>query len=230
MRRVLFIFALLFLAVVALSLWQPHVMLPPAPTPTRTPLPEGFTLIPAFVPAFPCELQQANVYDEDICRSERVTESILAEGDDVLFIQHDYLIGQGCWGSISQDIHELRLCQRESGAVTTLTNELTSVLFLSPDGAWYAFGAMNRNPLGDDALNPRVYKIRSDGTDMQRLDSQAFPEFAIGAPINLRWIDDGWISLTLWDGTDGGYHPFRLKADGSGEYEPLPQAAATELP
>lgn len=230
MRRIVFIVALLFLAAVALSRWQPNVSLPPAPTPTRTPLPEGFTLIPTFVPAFPCELQNVDIYDEDLCRSEWVHETVLAEGAGVSFIQHDYHIGQGCWSSISQDIHELRVCHRESGAVTTLTNELTSVLFLSPDGEWYAFGAMNRDALGDDAFNPRVYKIRPDGTDMQRLDTQPFPDEIVGAPIDLRWLDNNWLALTLWDGTEGGYHPFRLKADGSGEYEPLPQAAATEPP
>ncbi len=221
MRRVLLAMAFLVVAAIVLSSWHPGESLPttPMPTPTVTPLPEGFTLIPAFAPAFPCELQYVDVHDEALCRSEWVHETVLAEGDGVTFIQHDYHWGQGCWSGVSQDIHELRVCNRASGAVTLLSDELTSGLFASPDGIWYAFGAMNPDALGEEAFNPRVYRVRRDGTGLQRLDTQAFPEFAVGAPLHLRWIDDQWLALTLWDGSENGYHPYRLKADGSGKYE-----------
>ena len=230
MRRVFLVLAGLVVAIVALSNWVPGLVFTPAPTPTRTPLPEGFTLIPTFVPSFPCELQNVDVYDEQLCRSEWVHERVLVEGDGVLFIQRDNHLGTGCWTGVNTDIHELRVCERESGAVTLLSDELTSELLLSPDGEWYAFGAMNRDALGEDAFNPRVYRVRRDGTGLQRLDTQGFPQMIVGAPLDLRWIDDEWLALTLWDGTEGGYHPYRLKADGSGFYELLPQLETTQAP
>lgn len=223
MRRLLLIFALLGVGVLALSSWQPGARDVVIPTPTRTLLPDDFTLIPTFVPSFPCELQQVDIRDEQLCRSEMIAERVLAEGDGVSFIQHDYHMGQGCWGSISQDIHELRVCQQNTGAVTLLTDELTSELMVSPDGEWYAFGTMSMNAL--DPVNPNVYRVRVDGTDLQQLDSHDFPEAMVGAPGNLRWLDDEWLALSLWDGTgEDGYHPFKLKADGSGIYEQLYEA------
>ncbi|MEP7291119.1 MAG: hypothetical protein ABI835_05020 [Chloroflexota bacterium] len=228
MRRLMLILALLVVGVIALSSWQPGAQDVLLPTPTVTMLPDDFTLISTFVPSFPCELQQVEVYDDKICRYESVKEQVLAEGDGVTFIQYDYHMGQGCWDSVSQDIHELHVCQRNTGAVTLLTDELTSGLLLSLDGAWYAYGTMDKDMRTG---NPHVFRVRRDGTDVQQLDTQGFPASAIGAPGNLRWLDDQWLAMTLWDGSGAdGYHPFRLKTDGSGVYEALPDAEATEMP
>lgn len=225
MRRLILLLVLLALAIVGLSRWQPGIEhLPPTetPKPQVTPLPAGFTLIPTFVPAYPCQLQNVEVYDEALCRHERVTETILARGEAVTFIRHDYSVGMGCWGSINQDIHELRVCDQTSGATTALTDSLVTPLLPSPDGKWLVYGTMSMRSADKDMLRPHVYRVRSNGSDASRLDTQDFPDFAVGAPGDLRWLDNAWIALTLWDGTqDDGWHPYRLKADGSGVYEPL---------
>lgn len=223
MRAVLLLLVLLGLMVFALSGWQPEAAAVPQPTLTRTLLPDDFTLLPTFEPSFPCELEQVEVRDEDLCRSEVVSERVLAEGDGVTFIQHDYTLAQGCWSSIRQDIHELRVCQRESGAITLLSDELVTDLLPSPDGRWFVFGTMNRNALGEDAFAPHIYRVRVDGTDLQQLDAQGLPDFAVGAPLDLRWLDGGWLHVRLWTGREGEYRSIQLKADGTGEYKLLPE-------
>ena len=228
MRALVLLLALLGLAIVALSRWQPGAA--PIPTATPTLLPDDFTLLPTFGPSYPCELERVEAYDETLCRSETVEERVLAEGDGVTFIQHDYHVGQGCWGSINQDIHELRVCQRDSGEVTVLSDEIVTEVLPSPDGEWYVFGTMSMDAADDDLLEPQVYRVRADGTDLQQLDAQGFPDFAVGAPGNLHWLDDEWLAVTLWTGIEGDYCAYRLKADGSGIYEPLPSAEATEEP
>ncbi len=226
MRRLIFLLLILLMGVVVLSRWRPGAatLLPPAPTATL--LPDDFTLIPTFVPSYPCELQNVELQDDQLCRYESVHEQVLFEGDGVLFVQRDDHMGEGCWDSINQDIHELHLCARSSGAVTTLTTTLTSALMPSPDGEWLAFGSMN--VLGVDALKPHVFRVRRDGTGLQALDSQGFPDFAVGAPQISGWSSDGaWLNLTLWDGSgENGYHAYRLKTDGSGVYEPLTHTAS----
>lgn len=222
MRRLILLLVVLLIAVLALSQWRPGAdNLPPAPTPAFTPLPEGFTLIPAFTPAYPCELQTVDVYDEQLCRGENIHESLLVQGESVVFIQHDYHVGTGCWHSINQDIHELRVCGQASGATTTLTDSLVTALLPSPDGEWLIYGTMSMKATDQDMLRPHVYRVRRDGTNVEQLDRQPFPDYAVGAPVDLRWLDDQWVAFSLWDGTQDGWHPFRLKADGSGVYEPL---------
>lgn len=223
MRSVLLICVLALAGIVALSNWHPgEAAATPTPALTPTMLPDDFTLIPTFEPSYPCELQNVDVRDENLCRSERVEERVLFEGDGVQFIQHDYHMGQGCWSGISQDIHTLYACNKDSGERTTLTADLTTAPVLSPDGAWLAFGTMNPLSTAGDALLPHVYRVRLDGTGLQRLDAQGFPAGLVGAPIDLRWLDDDCVALKLWDAAgndDSNYHAFRLKADGSGDYE-----------
>jgi hypothetical protein len=222
MRRLIVLLLVLVIAAAALSQWRPGANnLPPTPPLSPTPLPEGFSLIPPFVPAYPCELQNVDIYDEHVCRNERVQESVLAEGESVVFIQHDYHLGTGCWGSINQDNHELRVCDPASGATTTLTDSLVTALLPSPSSAWLVYGTMSLKAADNDMLRPHVYRVRSDGTGAAQLDTQAFPDFAVGAPRDLRWLDDNWVAFSLWDGTEDGWHPFRLRADSSGVYEPL---------
>lgn len=222
MRRLIALLIVLLVGTLTLSRWRPGAeTLTPTPPTAPTLLPPDFTLIPTFVPAYPCQLQNIDLYDEKVCRNERVSESVLVKGETVMFIQHDYHVGTGCWGSINQDIHELRVCDRASGATTTLTDSLVTPLLVSPSGEWLVYGTMGLKPDSGDAFKPHVYRVRSDGTDAARLDAQPFPNYAVGAPRDLRWLDDEWVAFSLWDGTQDGWHPFRLKADGSGVYEPL---------
>ncbi len=224
MRSVLLILVMALVGTAALSNWYPGVAAP-VPTPTATFLPDDFTLIPTFVPAYPCELQNVDVRDDQLCRSESINERVVVPGDGIQFIQQDYHMGQGCWSGMSQDIHTLSVCTRSSGAVMTLTEELTSGVLPSPDGAWLLFGTMNSVLTEEDPLLPHVYRVRMDGTALQRLDTRGFPKGLVGAPIDLRWLDDDWVALKLWNAAGNeasNYHPFRLKTDGSGVYEALP--------
>ena len=139
-------------------------------------------------------------------------------------------MGQGCWGSISQQIRELRVCTRSSGVMTTLSEYFVTDLVASPDGEWLAFGTMNPLSTGKDPVRPHLYRVRSDGSDMQQLDTQGFGGYRVGAPHDLRWDDADWLTFSLWDGTEGSYYPYRLKADGSGTYEQGERLISTPSP
>ncbi|MEO8392725.1 MAG: hypothetical protein ABI700_07015 [Chloroflexota bacterium] len=219
MRYVIAILGILLVGVLLLSDWRPYASGVPSVTPTATFLPDNFTLIPTFAPAFPCDLQKIEVHDDKLCRYESVTESIAAEGDGVSFITYEHYIGQGCWSGVSQQIRELRVCTRSSGAITTLSENFVTNLIASPDGEWLAFGTMNRLSTGIESVRPHLYRIRSDGSDLQQLDTRGFGGYRVGAAMDLHWDGADWLAFTLWDGTDGGYYVYRLKVDGSGTYE-----------
>ena len=194
---------------------------PVAATPAPTPVSQGIDepLLPPFTPAFPCELQNdlATVSDESYCRSEQITEVTAAEGDNTVFIHQTHHLGYGCWTGINTYQYALYACDTGSGQRTLLSDQPTTPLVPSPDGDWLAFGAIDQ--MNFDAF---VYKIRVDGTDMQRLDTQGLPESTVSVNV-LGWSADGeWVNLSVWDGTEDGWHPVRLRADGSGEYEFLP--------
>ena len=180
---------MLVVVIVALGRWHPGAIESAPPTPTITPLPDDFTLIPAFTPSFACELHNAHVYDADRCRNERITERALAQGIGVSFIEHTYIMSTGCWGSISRMIRELHVCQLDSGATRVLTPNLVTALVPSPDGTWFAYGTMNSLGTDGDALRPHIYRVKADGTTVQSLDAGGFPDFAVGAPGDLRWLD-----------------------------------------
>lgn len=216
MRRLLLLLLVLLAGILALAQWRPGV---PLALPTATPdpptaLPADFTLIPTFVPDYPCALQNVTVYDETLCRSESISEYQLFSGNGVEFIAHDQHVGTGCWTSINQDSHGLRVCDRSSGAVVTLTPNLVTDLVPSPDGGWLAFGTMNPLSMAGDALKPHLYRVRLDGSGLQQLDSQPLPAYAVGAPRDLRWLSAAELAFSLWDGTADGWHPYRLSVPG----------------
>jgi hypothetical protein len=219
MRYVIAVLGILLAGVLLLSDWRPYAAVVSTDTATPTLIPDNFTLIPTFVPASPCDLQNVEVYDDKLCRSESITERTLISNYGVSFIEHEYRMGQGCWDSVSQQIRELRVCTRSNGAMTTLSKDFITDLIESPDGEWLAFGTMNRLSTGIDSVRPHVYRVRSDGSDLQQLDTQGFGGYRIGAPLDLHWDDADWLGFTLWDGTEGGYYAYRLKADGTGTYE-----------
>ncbi|MBI1257904.1 MAG: hypothetical protein GC204_10570 [Chloroflexi bacterium] len=218
MRYVIAVVGILLVGVLLLNQWRPYGTVDATATLTATPLPDNFTLIPTFVPTFPCDLQNIEVHDDNLCRNESVSERSLFSSDGVLFIEHEYRMGQGCWGSVSQQIRELRLCTRSSGAITTLSKDFVTDLIASPDGKWLAFGTMNPLATDGDSLRPHLYRVRSDGSDLQPLDTKGFDAYRVGAPIDLRWDGANWLAFTLWDSSEGGYYAYRLKADGSGTY------------
>lgn len=228
MRRLLFLVSL-SVTLMVLVVVTPRAHAPGSIDPSeldRTPLPESFTLIPPFVPSFPCELQNVDVYDEDLCRSERVQETVVHESEQTVLYTRDYHVGTGCWSSINVDVRELRVCERGSGAVTSLASHVAGNLIVSPDGGSYAFavtdlGASRESDTTHFILD--VFSVEGDGSSLLQLDSGDLPAGTAGVQI-VRWSEDGeWLELSLWDGTENGWHPYRLRADGSGEYEALPQ-------
>lgn len=218
----------LLIAVPACNQAEPDAA--PTVAPTPSPLPPGFTILQPFTPSYPCELQNVTAQDEAICRNERVEERIIGEGAEGLLIERDYHIGQGCWSGVNQYIRELKACDRNTGEVTVLTEHLGPPPLSSPDGAWYAYYTFEwvSQPEGGTIPQIQFYRIRPDGTELQVLDAQGLPGRYVGAQIQ-GWSPDGaWLELTLWDGTQDGWHPYRLKSDGSGVFEPLEEASPTE--
>jgi hypothetical protein len=225
MRRLLFFVSIGIVVVVLLAITPPaHAPadLIVTEVPTGTPLPEDFTLIPAFTPAYPCELENVDVYDVDMCRGESVQEYAIVESDQSVLYVRAYHLGTGCWSGINVDVRELRVCERESGAVTTLVEHLTADPVPSPDGEWYAFDTFEmyqRSESDGGSFRPHFFRVRTDGSDLQELSSQPLPPEIVGGGVE-GWSDDGeWLELSLWDGTEDGWHPYRLRTDGSGEYE-----------
>jgi hypothetical protein len=139
---------------------------------------------------------------------------VLAGSESVLFVQQDYHRSQGCWHGITVDVHELRLCRLDSGEVTILTNELASALVPSPDGQAYAYLTIDLDALDDqEPILAHVFRIGRDGTAQQQLDGPGWPPRMPGAR-NLAWPEPDWLTLELWDGSENGWHPYRLAADG----------------
>jgi hypothetical protein len=199
------------------------VSVTPVPTHAPTPslLPSDFSILPAFTPAFLCELENVTAKDEKLCRYERIQETIIGESEQWVLIRRDYHVGQGCWSSINVDTHELKVCDRRSGASTILTAHLASSIVRSPDGRWFAFNTFEWDIQPETGALPliHVYRVREDGTGLQQLDTQGLPPQTVGAEM-VEWSpDSAWLQIRFWDGTENGWTGYRLKADGSGVYE-----------
>ena len=222
--------------------------LPPAISPQTSPTPEATatliscdemtpvanrgSILPEFTPAYPCELENVQRH-VDFCmvhasptlsypcsQTESVAERVIGAGEQTQLIQRDEHISAGCWHGISSDTRALRRCDIESGAITTLAEDVLGELIPSPDGAWFAFVAAEP---GSHRLKPHLFRVRADGADLLQLDTGPFPqEQVVGAHI-AGWSADGaWLEISLWDGRAHGYHRYRLRTDGSGEFAALP--------
>ena len=225
MRRMLLLLSLtvvvVILIVVTPRVYAPSLVSTPSAV-SATPLPEGFTLIPVFTPSFPCELQDVDVYDDTLCRSERLIETAVLENEQTVLYTRDYHVGRGCWTGINTDVRDLRVCDRNSGEITTLVDHVVGNLVPSPDGQAYAFVVANLGESRESDVTNfilDVYRVFADGSALQQLDTADLPEGTAGAQIT-GWSEDGeWLELSLWDGTEGGWYPHHLRTDGSGEIE-----------
>ncbi|NCF67529.1 MAG: hypothetical protein GWP61_16310 [Chloroflexi bacterium] len=190
-------------------------------TPTHAQITGDVPLIPPFTPSYPCQLQSETVSmsDGQYCRSERIEETISAEGDGVIFVHQTHHNGYGCWSGINTYKYELAVCDLDSGQRKTLVDNITSQpIISSPDGEWFAFVAT------DDAalMQPHIYRVGNDGSDLQKLDTMGLPSFVVGARL-VGWSLDGkWLQVELWNGSAGGWFGYRLQADASGRLESLP--------
>jgi hypothetical protein len=123
--RIVGYYALFFtLAISAQGCSSAAVISVPTDAPTPSFLPTDFSILPPFTPAYPCELQNVTMNDDHLCRYERVQEKIVGQDEYGLLIQRDAHTGQGCWSSINVDTHELRVCNRRNGQVSTLATHL----------------------------------------------------------------------------------------------------------
>lgn len=190
--------------------------------PAGTPLPSGFK------PGFPCQLEQSKVRVECLAdpagtppstcsREDWVSETAVAEDAASVLFLRDYRAWAGCWDAVSWQDLSLRLCRKASGAVTTLAEDVVSAVIPSPDGQWLAFAAAEP---GSYRLKPHLYRIRSDGSGMQRLDPASSGYNVVGITIKGWSVDGQWVEVSLWDGSEGGYHALRVRADGSGATQP----------
>lgn len=197
-----------------------------------TPIPVGYSALPAFTPSYPCELEKAA--NSESCmltqptpqrsypcgQSEMVEETLLGEGDQSVLIQRYTLFSAGCWHGTNRERRSLKACDPSNGESTVLAEGVIGEAHPSPDGAWYAFMAT-----GPDisALTPHVYKVRADGSEMVQLDTQRFPQSQVVGGAILGWSSDGaWVEITLWDASNNIWHEYRLLTDGSGGFEVLP--------
>lgn len=190
----------------------------------NAPDPVTYSILPTFTPAFPCELQNASNSIKGClaytCQSESIQETALGEGNDTVLIQHNYFNSTGCWSGGTTERRSLRVCDTETGETTTLAEDVLGEILTSPDGAWLAIVSAK---LESNRMEPHIFRLALDGTEIVQLDTQMFPQdFVVGARI-LEWSEDGeWLEVSLWDGNAEGHYRYRLRTDGSGEFEPLP--------
>jgi hypothetical protein len=221
---------------------------PPATSPPASPIPDATaaliscdemtpvadhgSILPEFTPAYPCELENVERH-VDFCmvhasptlsypcsQTESVAEQVIGAGEQTQLIQRDEHVSAGCWHGASSDTRALRRCDTASGASVTLAEDVLGVPISSPDEAWFAFVAAEP---GSYRLGPHLFRVRVDGAELLQLDTQPFPqEQVVGAHI-VGWSEDGeWLEISLWDGRANGYHRYRLRTDGSGQFEVLP--------
>lgn len=196
-----------------------------------TPAPDRGSLLPPFIPAYACALENRSIH-VDFCmvqasptlsypcsQTESVQESVISKGDTTQLIQRDYQVSAGCWHGTSYAERALRVCDRRNGQITTLHGQVQGTPLPSPDGVWFAFVAA----APDNVFAVHLFRVRADGTALHQLDTKPFPQAqVVGATIRT-WAATGvWLEVLLWDGRDGGWHPYRLYTDGSGTFEKLP--------
>ena len=217
--------------------FPPTVPATPAATATliacddMTPVPDRGSILTALTPSYPCQLENVSNH-VDFCivhaspdlsypcsQTESIREIAIGEGSHTLLIQRDYHFSAGCWHGISSDVRSLRVCDGESGESTTVAEDVKGNPIPSPDRAWFAFVAAAP---GSHGLEPHIFRVRSDDTGLVQLDTQPFPQDQVLAVQIFQWSEDGeWLEVSLWDGHEGGYHGYRIRTDGSGEFEVL---------
>lgn len=195
-----------------------------------TSLPDGWSILPTFEPSYPCELE--NVSNRvDFCmvhaspelsypchQEESVQETVIGKGSRTWLIQREYRMAGGCWSGVSSEVRSLRTCDVDSGASDTIVEGLGASPLLSPDGDWFVFDAL----ASKHDVRIHLFLVRTDGTDLTQLDTRPFPHQVVGAR-DFRWMEDSaWLEVSLWDGTGDGWHDYRIRTDGSGDYERLP--------
>lgn len=185
------------------------------------------SLLPTFTPAYACQLEQAYQQVNDCLvqaspelsypcsRTEAIQETLLGQSDGSQLIQRDYQFSAGCWHSISSDNRSLKVCDSRSGDSTLVMAGIFGDLLPSPDKMWFAFAAATAK----NEVAQHLYLVRADGSELIQLDTQPLPWGQIVGSQFHQWSTDGaWVEVSLWDGRQGGWHRYRLRTDGSGEF------------
>lgn len=197
----------------------------------QTAIPTPGSILPTFTPSYACELENASehinfcmVHDSPelsypCSQFESVEEVAVSEGARTRLIQRDHHLSRGCWTAVTTHTRSLRVCDKESGTSTTVAADIKGDLLQSPDGDWLAFVAIEPG----NYFEPHIFQVRVDGTELMQLDTRPFPlETVPGAQV-LQWSEDGeWLEVSLWDGHENSLHRYRIRTDGSGEFEALP--------
>lgn len=197
-----------------------------------TPVPAGTRLLPDFTPDCPCDLENVSVRVDDCVvhaapnleypcsRSETVREVVLAETETRRLIQRDEHNSAGCWSGFSSDVRTLRLCAVDGGASRVVGERVWGAPVAAPGGARWAY--VVAGPENDGLAAHLVALNLADGVPI-RLDTRPFPQDSVVGATIRGWSDDmDWLEVTLWDGHTDGYHDYRVRADGSGDFERLP--------
>lgn len=185
------------------------------------------SILPTFTPAYACQLEQA--YQQiNYClvqaspelaypcsRTEAIAETLLGQSAASHLIQRDYHFSAGCWHGISSDTRSLKVCNSQSGASSLVMTGIFGDLLPSPDKTWFAFAAAT----APHEVTQHLYLVRADGSELIQLDTQPLPQAQIVGSQFHQWSTDGaWVEVSLWDGRDGGWQRYRLRADGSGAF------------
>lgn len=205
------------------------------PTPTRPVcvpdiqnLAVGQSLLPVFEPSSACELENVSRHEScqmeneqgvyNFCRQESVTEQVVGQGEDFLLIKRDYHSSDGCWTGVTTQKYAVRVCQPSTGKSAVVDENLIGEVVPSPNQTKYAFLTMKLN----STFETHLFMIEVGSVEAVQLDTQPLPQSrAVGGTI-LGWSEDGeWVEVSLWDGREGSYHLYQIRADGSGEFVAL---------
>jgi len=189
-------------------------------------------LLPTFAPDCACEIENVSVTEKTClvraapdqvypcARSEAVHERVLAETAAGRLIVRDHTRTAGCWHGTTSEQRSLRYCTLSDCATRTIAERIWGDPLPSPDTLRWAFVAAGADP-AELAVQLFVVDLADGG--VVRLDTQTFPQVqVVGAQILSWWADGLWLEISLWDGRAAGYHRFRLRTDGHGDFEPLP--------
>jgi len=195
----------------------------------RTVTPTPGSILPPFEPEYACQLENSSA-SHDFClvhasptltypcsQTESVKEVVLSDSETARLIQRDYRYSAGCWTAVTTNIRSLRACDKSSGASTILAANIYGPIAPSPDGKWFAFVATEPGKFTE----PHIFRVGADEEKLVQLDIRPFPQTQVpGASISQWSADSAWLDVGLWDGSE--WYNYRLRTDGSGEFETLP--------
>lgn len=185
------------------------------PFPTLTPAPvEDLRNVARSIAD--CWVDTGTTISYPCSRQESIEETRLSETPRALLILRRERYSAGCWTAVTSEQTSLRYVNRPAASTTLVARHIRSDVVASPDGTVYAFGASETTT----DLAVALYLVRVADGQVTRLDPQPLPQPAVLGVRFLSWSEDGaWLAVSLWDGSEDGWHAYRLRTDGSGMFE-----------